>query len=133
MRFLKLASSSIAIASLALSAAAQPPERTPPRLCSCAQPPKDEIVEFAGVAFDAELTLDETGQNVLPRQASVFRVVRSADESLKTPVKIWHSTEMAKCGVSFDYGKEYTIRVRKEGERLETDYCLMKDVKQPAP
>lgn len=134
MRVLNSLLSVIALASFAAAGAtAQPPEKTPPRMCGCANAQEGEVIEFVGVAFDAELSLDETGQDVLPRQASIFRVVRAPNRELKTPVKVWHSTEMAKCGVRFDYGKEYQIRARKEGDRLETDYCLMKDVKQPAP
>ncbi|MEX0644915.1 MAG: hypothetical protein WD076_06375 [Parvularculaceae bacterium] len=134
MRVLASLSAAILLCGLALvSASAQEPVKKPPRLCSCALAQEGEILEFAGVAVDAELALDETGQNVLPRQASIFRVIRAPNKELKTPVKVWHSTETAQCGVRFDYGKEYQIRARKEGDRLETDYCLMKDVTQPAP
>lgn len=134
MRILGSELLSIALAGLAFAGAgAQESDKKPPRLCGCEQQKPGEVIEFIGIAFDAELTVDETGQGVVPRQASIFRIVSSPDKTLKTPVKVWHSTETAKCGVRFDYGKEYSVRARRDGELLETDYCLLKDVTQPAP
>jgi hypothetical protein len=125
-----LASALLATPAIAQEAPAMPPQ--PKRLCSCEIQKPGEIVEFIGVVSDAEVLLDETGANQLPRQASIFRIVR-APSSLKAPVKIWHTTDTKRCGVQFNYGAQYYVKARKVGEELETDYCLMKGVHQTTP
>lgn len=120
---------------LAAAVQAEPPlSRTPPDLCTCPQeaPAADSIIVFTGVAFDAVVTLDESGLNPAPRQATIFRVLKVEQGDKTKEAKVWHNADLKKCGVSFDYGKVYRIRATKKDDAFETDRCLMKDVAQPA-
>lgn len=104
------------------------PMRDAPAIrCACpAQEPVERIV-FTGIVVDAELRVDASGRAVEPRQATVFRLIRADDPSLETPVKVWHPIESERCGLSFDYGRQYTLAARRtETGALETDQCLLR-------
>ncbi len=93
-------------------------------LCACPDVSGAEQVTFTGYASDAELTLGEDGRSALPRQATIFRILKGPKD-LASPVKIWHVTKPEKCGLSFDYGKRYTVVAVKRDDELETNWCLM--------
>jgi hypothetical protein len=118
----------IMVVGLAGAAFAQPEMKTPPSKCRCAAPAAgEEDVVFKGLVVDAEMTVDASGVAVEPRQATIFRLIRAVKGEVSGPVKVWHVTNPDKCGVTFDYGKEYTVIARKKNNALETDFCLMKD------
>ena len=72
------------------------------------------------------MTLGDDGRSAKARQATIFRVLKGAGESVPDPAKVWHVTNPAKCGVTFDYGKRYDVTaVRKSSGELETNYCVM--------
>ncbi|MGE0408515.1 MAG: hypothetical protein AB7P23_04535 [Amphiplicatus sp.] len=123
----------IAFAALFLAGAGAPEEKPLPRLCVCAEPATDDSVAFTGIVTDAELLLNESGHGVLPRQAAVFRIVQSKQLDQRSATKVWHTTDLKRCGVVFDYGRQYNVRAKRTADGLETNYCLMKDVAQPAP
>ncbi|MBI1391144.1 MAG: hypothetical protein GC152_00250 [Alphaproteobacteria bacterium] len=108
------------------------PDTTPPQLireddyasCACPSSAPDDIIEIDGVVRDAELRLAPNGKSVLPEQATVFTVISASDESISGTVKVHHSTEPAKCGLAFDYGKRYLVRAVRKGDRLTSSYCL---------
>ncbi|MFN0025170.1 MAG: hypothetical protein ACKVS5_14860 [Parvularculaceae bacterium] len=93
-------------------------------LCVCKDVSDLEQVTFTGYANDAEVQLAEDGRSPLPRQATLFRVLKGPKD-LASPAKVFHVTNPAKCGISFDYGKRYTIVAVKKGAELETNWCLM--------
>ena len=102
------------------------PARTfnPYALCSCVKKEEGERVEFTGVASDAQLVLGADGRSAEARQATIFRVLKGADDS--ETAKVWHVTDPAKCGVKFDYGKRYdVVALKKADGALETSYCVM--------
>lgn len=124
---------SLLASSLTLAAAQDPayappePVRAPSSTCRCA-PVEDEaaLVVFIGVAADAELRVDETGRNPARRQATVFKGVRVRAGEAENPARVWHATDRKACGLSFDYGRQYTVRARMSADGLETDACLMR-------
>lgn len=110
-------------------AAQSAPQMSKPHAkCYCKTPdPNEKDIFFKGVVVDAELTVDSSGLSVTPRQATIFRAIEPQKLGLENPIKVWHVTNPDKCGVTFDYGKEYTVKARKKDDALETDLCLMKD------
>ncbi|MBB5517480.1 hypothetical protein [Amphiplicatus metriothermophilus] len=104
------------------------PNRPEPAIrCACPQDAPEEKIVFTGIVVDAELRVDASGRAVQPRQATVFRLIRADDPALKTPVKVWHPIESERCGLSFDYGRQYTLAARRtEKGALETDQCLLR-------
>lgn len=118
----------VAAFGFASAAFAQPVTPIASSKCRCAAPaPGEETVVFKGLVVDAEMRADASGLAVEPRQATIFRLIRAEKGEVSGPVKVWHATSPDRCGVAFDYGREYTVRARKEDEALETDFCLMKD------
>lgn len=98
----------------------------PYALCSCANVDKSDLVSFTGIASDAQMILGPDGRSAEARQATIFRVLKGKSADVSDPAKVWHVTDPAKCGVSFDYGKRYTVTaVKKENGELETSYCVM--------
>lgn len=98
----------------------------PYALCSCAGVDKAPLVSFTGIASDAQMTLGPDGRSALPRQATIFDVVKGKSADVPNPAKVFHVTDPAKCGVKFDYGKRYVVTaVKTENGELETSYCLM--------
>ena len=119
----------LAVALQASSAPSAPPEiRDLPSKCVCESVDKTseaEIVAFRGVVSGAEMRVDETGQNPLPRQTTLFRLIKFIEGEAETPVRVVHLTNSDDCGVTFDYGRQYTIRAKRVEGVLETDQCLM--------
>jgi hypothetical protein len=98
----------------------------PYALCTCPAIDKENLVTFTGIASDAEMILGEDGRSAEPRQATIFRVLKGKGADVPDPVKVWHVTNPAKCGVEFDYGKRYAIVAEKNSNgELETSYCVM--------
>ena len=81
---------------------------------------------ITGFVIDAEVVLGADKRSVEERMATIFDVTSSSDPSIKGRTKIWHNVSEDSCGVTFDYGKKYSVPARQseEGE-LETDSCLM--------
>lgn len=103
----------------------RPPTPDPYAQCMCKDVAKDDIVRsFIGVVVDAQLFLGTDGKSVTDRQATIFRII---DGEKSETVKVFHPTEPARCGLQFDYGKEYKINVRKNAKVIETDYCISSD------
>ncbi len=102
-----------------------PRKLNPYSLCSCEAVDEESLVSFIGIASDAEVTLGEDGLSAAPRQATIFRVLRSASDDIPDPAKVWHATDPAKCGVKFDYGKRYDVVAVKKDNVLETNWCVM--------
>ena len=76
--------------------------------------------------IDAKVILGADGRSVEDRMATIFDVKSSNDSSISGRTAVWHSIDEDSCGVSFDYGKKYTVRARwSDNEELETDACLM--------
>lgn len=101
---------------------------SPPTLrepaCRCPQSQDESAPIIRGLAIDGVVLLDASGRNPLPRQATVFRVLSATGVEAATPFRVWHMTAKDRCGVSFDYGRLYEVRLRKVGEQYETDQCL---------
>jgi hypothetical protein len=103
-----------------------------PFLCVCRRDaPAAEIV-FRGVAIDAEMVATDGG-GVAERQATVFRVTAPVKGAAATPMKIWHETTHARCGVAFAYGATYVVKARIKKGVVETDACLQPEAAIPAP
>lgn len=101
-------------------------EIDPYALCSCANADKSSLVKFTGIASDAQMLLGADGRSAEARQATIFRVLKGAGGDVPNPAKVWHVTDPAKCGVSFDYGKRYdVVAAKKANGELETSYCVM--------
>lgn len=79
---------------------------------------------FNGVVVDAEVTVDASGRTANARQATIFRIVRTIKGEVESPAKVWHMTNIKKCGVQFDYGKLYVVHARIVDKVIETDACL---------
>lgn len=97
----------------------------PYALCSCKAVDESSIVRFTGTASDAEMTLGPDGLSANARQATIFRVLKGESADAPNPAKVFHVTDPAKCGVSFDYGKRYDVIAVKKDGALETNWCLM--------
>ena len=94
--------------------------------CVCAAEIATDVVIITGLVVDAELTLGPDGLSTNERQATVFDVSKTNAPAITGRTKVWHSTNLSKCGVLFDYGKKYEVAARKtENGALETDRCLM--------
>ena len=106
-------------------------EVDPYALCSCANKTDGERVNFTGIVTDAELMLGADRRSTQPRQATIFRVLKGGGENVPDPAKVWHVTDPANCGVTFDYGKRYEIvAVENDRGELETSYCVMPAAKK---
>jgi hypothetical protein len=97
----------------------------PYAFCSCNVVDEALLVRFTGYASEAELTLSEDPLRTNDRQATIFRVVRGMSDDVAAKTKVYHRTNPAKCGVSFDYGKRYDVAAVKKDGVLETDWCVM--------
>ncbi len=92
--------------------------------CTCPETPPKGVIEISGLPKDAQLALAPDGRSVLREQTTIFSVLRSSSPDIKGEVGVWHSTNPKDCGVSYDYGRRYTVRIVRRNDRLETDYCL---------
>lgn len=98
--------------------------------CQCPAEPEEGVFIVEGLVVDAEVTLGADGLSVNDRQTTVFDVSKAPEADLKGRTRIWHTTKLPKCGVTFDYGLKYRVAVRKlEDGSLETDECLMRLVR----
>ena len=98
-------------------------------LCSCASAKAPDYL-FTGLVVDAELVLGPDKRSAAERQATVFRILSAAKNgepiNVSERTKIFHETNVNKCGVTFDYGKQYMVYAHKiDDDAYETDYCLM--------
>lgn len=102
---------------------------TEPRcVCIDDQTPK-EFITLKGLVVDAEVTLSANRLSTNDRQTTIFDVTQASNNETSGRTRIWHSTLVGQCGVTFDYGRRYTLAVRKsETGQLETDECLMRQL-----
>ncbi len=93
--------------------------------CTCPADASHEVT-LSGYVVDAKIILGADRRSVEDRMATIFDVSSSSDGSISGRTAVWHAIEEDSCGVSFDYGKKYTVYARRDdaGE-LETDSCLM--------
>jgi hypothetical protein len=101
-----------------------PPDLSRERLilCGCASEPPAETV-LNGLVVDAELTLGPDRRSTNDRQATVFEKRGSGER-----FKVFHNTSRSGCGVTFDYGKNYSVPARKtEDGVFETNFCLVRN------
>ena len=109
-----------------------PPPKIEPmsKTCDCSDADFSSYFEIRGLVIDAEVTLSASGLSMNERQATIFDAPKSKlpDGSvIDGRVRVWHINNEAKCGVTFDYGKKYSVAVnRNEDGEFETNACLMK-------
>lgn len=118
---------SVLSALLVLAQAATDPAVRPPNFrspCTCQIDLLEPELIFNGVVVDAEVTVDASGRTANARQATIFRIVRTIKGEVESPAKVWHMTNIKKCGVQFDYGKLYVVYARVVDRVIETDACL---------
>lgn len=106
-------------------------------LCGCAKAAAPDMI-LEGLVVDAEVTLAPGGRSPNERQATIFNVLKATGEDLTKAIdgrtRIFHNTTPGACGVTFDYGKRYSVAVRKtETGALETDLCLSRVDEAPSP
>lgn len=106
------------------------PKKPSIRYSECRCPNRDEpfFAILKGIVIDAEVTLSADGLSPADRQATIFNVT-STTRDVKGRTRIWHRTNIAKCGVNFDYGKKYLVVVRRTDQGFETDECLMRRIR----
>ncbi|PQA87067.1 hypothetical protein [Hyphococcus luteus] len=117
---------------LLLSMALQTPDpyAAPPVLgeksaCTCPAY-NDSDVTITGFVIDAEVILGADRHSVEDRMATIFDVTQSSDLEISGRTRVWHNVSEDNCGVTFDYGKKYSVPARyDENGDLETDSCLM--------
>lgn len=102
-----------------------PPELKPAPSCVCPASGERPDVTFSGYVVDAEVTLGADRRSVEDRMATIFDVEWSSDGEVEGRTRVFHNSDPATCGVSFDYGKKYSIAARWSDGELETDKCLM--------
>lgn len=98
--------------------------------CRCPEEVESDFLIIEGLVVDARVSLAPDGRSANDRQVTFFNVVREINE-IEGRIPVWHSTDPAQCGVTFDYGKKYKVPVRKTiDDALETDQCLMKQLNE---
>lgn len=99
---------------------ARPPEVREVSRCICNASRKIPEFNIEGFVIDAEVTLGADRRSVEDRMATIF----DTEDNGRT--KVHHYVSDENCGVTFDYGKKYTVAVRRDEDgELETDRCLM--------
>lgn len=94
--------------------------------CTCAAEAEQDLLTLRGLVVDAEITLAPDGRSPNERQATIFDIKPNNDSDVEGRTRIWHSTKKSNCGLTFDYGLQYSLIVRRTEEgALETDACLM--------
>lgn len=102
-----------------------PPEIRKVPSCTCPEIAESGVITFDGYVIDAEMTLAPGGLNTNDRMATIFDVKSSSDPKVIGRTRVWHETTEDKCGITFDYGRKYSVAVRViDGDVLETDSCL---------
>lgn len=117
----------IAAVALAQSSLSEPPlvrAVDPYARCTCSAEAQSDVIEIDGIVRDAELRVGPDGRSVLPEQTTVFSVIAASDADVGEMVRVRHDTRPSKCGLSFDYGKRYRIRVVGTDGGFRSDYCL---------
>ncbi len=106
------------------------PYTPPPALdrqsaCTCPADIRADVT-VSGFVIDAQVILGDDRRSVKDRMATIFDVKRSSNGAVSGRTRIWHNVSEDNCGVTFDYGKKYSVPARydEEGE-LETDACLI--------
>jgi len=95
--------------------------------CVCAGAPPSDYVVLEGLVVDAEVTLAASGRAANARQATIFDVAQAVEDVAAGRTRVFHTTNAEDCGISFDYGRRYSVAVRRtEADELETDACLMR-------
>ncbi|WP_425409736.1 hypothetical protein [Hyphococcus sp.] len=107
---------------------AAPPELKTAPACVCPAPSEAPDVTFSGYVVDAKITLGADRRSVKDRMATIFDVKSSSDGDIEGRTSLWHTTSAETCGVSFDYGKKYSVAARWSDGELETDKCLMREM-----
>ncbi len=102
----------------------EPPKPDPYAKCVCEDVDAAAVISFVGIVSDAQVLLGKDGRSPADRQATIFRVVKTYKGEVSNPAKVWHMTAAEKCGVTFDYGKRYTVTAIAVGDGLETNWCL---------
>ena len=98
--------------------------------CRCPETLEDGALFLRGLVVDAEVTVAADGRSPNERQATIFTINPSADHDYKGRTRIWHTTKPESCGITFDYGLQYLLAVRRtEDGALETDECLMRQTR----
>lgn len=93
--------------------------------CACAADLKPDVT-VSGYVVDAQMILGADKRSVEDRMATIFDVTQSSDPGIGGRTKVWHNVDEALCGVTFDYGKKYSVPARyDENGDLETDACLI--------
>ncbi|MCA8887326.1 MAG: hypothetical protein KDA46_00725 [Parvularculaceae bacterium] len=119
--FLAQASSLPDVDALAMK---HPPRPDPYAKCVCEDADAASVMSFVGIVSDAQVLLGEDGRSPAARQATIFRVVKTVKGEVSNPARVWHMTAPEECGVTFDYGKRYDVRVIAVEDGLETSWCL---------
>lgn len=93
--------------------------------CTCPSAEEKPDVTLSGHVVDAKVILSADQRSVEDRMATIFDV-KTSDAGLSGRTAVWHDVSDAKCGITFDYGKKYSVAARRdENGDLETDRCLM--------
>lgn len=121
-------------AALLFMAAAQAADLTAPPtiirkekecVCPAAAAPAD--LSLRGVVVDARIVAGEDLRSYESRMATIFEVEWSSDAAVKGRTAVWHQIDAKACGLSFNYGRKYSVPVRRNASgELQTDACLMK-------
>lgn len=99
--------------------------------CTCSDEIDDSALILQGLVVDAELRLGADGRSPDERQATIFDVKPANSLDIKGRTRIWHSTNSQQCGLTFDYGLQYSLAVRRtEDGAFETDACLMRSAQK---
>jgi len=120
------------ILALNINASLDPDPYAPPEIkelpsCVCPSTRERPDLMFSGYVVDAEVMLGSDRRSVEDRMATIFDVSWSNDGDIEGETRLWHPTSAETCGVSFDYGKKYSVAARwSGGGELETDKCLMR-------
>lgn len=120
----------LAMAQSAGDLGAPPPDVRKAPECRCPEAPEEAVLFLRGLVVDAEITVAPDGRSPNERQATIFTINPSADHDHKGRTRIWHTTKTESCGVTFDYGLQYLVAVRRTDDGdLETDECLMRQTR----
>jgi hypothetical protein len=115
----------LAIALQAADPYAPPPSLDRQSACACPASVKPDVT-ISGYVIDAQMLLGANRRSVEERMATIFDVKQSSDPDISGRTKVWHNVKEDLCGVTFDYGKKYSVPARYgENGELETDACLM--------
>ena len=121
----------LAMAQSAGDLGAPPPEVGKKPECRCPDTLEDGVLFLRGLVVDAEVTVAPDGRTPNERQATIFTINPSTDHDYKGRTRIWHTTKTESCGITFDYGLQYLLAVRRtEDGALETDECLMRQTRE---